>query len=123
MGRNVTAGFRFCISLVLLAAFCSCSQHPTARQNLEAEKNDLSTSLQQTIDDLDARINILQARISQQGTNASDQSAKELHSLQGERSRLNERLQQIGNISSHDWNSFRYDVNQEIDNAKNDLRT
>ena len=104
--------------LMLIIAACGRG----GQQDIESQKNQLRDDIQQTVNDLDTRIAALQAQIDQQGANASMELRQQHQNLTDERNKLSDRLDEIGTTTADSWNNFREEVNDEIDQAKEDMR-
>ena len=107
-----------CFALLLVAG--SCGQG--GERDIESERNQLRQNVQTAINDLDGRIADLRIQINSQGTQATQAMRDNLENLQERRNNLSDRLSEIGQTTADNWDAFRDDLNDELDQLRTDMR-
>ena len=117
--KLIFSGLTMVFFLMLVVAACG---RGGGTQDIQSQKTELRNTVQQTLDSLDVRISTFTTQINMQGVAATPEMRQQLQNLNDERTKLSSRLGEIGPTTADNWNTFRTQVNDEIDKAKVDMR-
>lgn len=104
----------------LLLIQCSESENES-QDNIEQERQEVLSDLEDLQGDLDERIEELSSRIENAGDEAGDDPEAALEELKGDRSELDRTIDSVEDASSENWDSVKSGAEELSDNISSTL--